>query len=109
MQSLIEEVEHAWCQDLVKTKKEILNFGAPITKIGRRQKFDCRTPEAKIQHAVFKLYEPVLLDLDQQILNKRHFIIPFEKSSSQCDEELINTLGKATFDKFQHRFTNKLA
>jgi hypothetical protein len=119
MQTTVEQAEHAWCQAMLESKREILAFGTSVTKVGHRQKYDCRTPEAKIQQAVFKLYENAFSELDARIASRTSLkrICPmgvasatksFEELCEDRDgtskEYLIGTLGQTTFDKFQHRF-----
>jgi hypothetical protein len=120
MQSTVEQAEHAWCQAILQSKKEILAFGTSLTKVAHRQKYDCRTPEAEVQQAVFKLYENAISEVDARIANRAKLqrICPigvtaaapksFEELCEDRDgtakEYLIGTLGQATFDKFEHRF-----
>jgi hypothetical protein len=121
----IIDAEHAWCKQFLRNKQIKLNAllgldtKTPQLLSIKRQRFDCRTQEAKIQQEVFKMYEPALLELDAKILelSASSRIIPTHVSPSatqptdfqlRCDtgvsEDFINSIGKTTFDKFESRF-----
>ena len=112
--------EHAWCQEFLKKKQQQIDAmtekNVIVQKMTlRRQRFDCRTREAKLQQEVFKIYEPLLLELDAKLSSR---IVPTHVSSEtltqpthfqlRCNREVtqqfIDTIGgKDVFDKLERR------
>lgn len=112
--------EHAWCQEFLKKKQQQLDCltgkNVIVQKMTlRRQRFDCRTREAKIQQEVFKIYEPLLLELDAKLSSRitlRH--VSSETLSQPTDfqlrcnrevtQQFIDVIGgKEVFAKFERR------
>jgi hypothetical protein len=112
--------EHAWCQEFLKKKQQQLdcltgkNVIVPKMTL-RRQRFDCRTREAKLQQEVFKIYEPLLLELDTKLSSRIALTHVSSDTLTQstdfqlrCNREVtqqfIDTIGgKDVFDKLERR------
>jgi hypothetical protein len=112
--------EHAWCQEFLKKKQQQLNSltdkNVIVPKMTlRRKRFDCRTREAKLQQEVFKIYEPLLLELDAKLSSRIALThvsseiltqpTHFQKlCASQVKQQFIDTIGgKDVFDKLERR------
>lgn len=113
-------IEHAWCQEFLKKKQQQLDCltgkNVIVQKMTlRRQRFDCRTREAQIQQDVFKIYEPLLLELDAKLSSRialthvsseiltqpTHFQM---LCAGQVNQQFIDTIGgKDVFDKLERR------
>jgi len=112
--------EHAWCQEFLKNKQQQIdamtekNVIVPKMTL-RRQRFDCRTREAKIQQEVFKIYEPLLLELDAKLSSRIALTHVSSDTLTQptdfqlrCNREVTQQFidvigGKEVFDKFERR------
>ena len=112
--------EHAWCQEFLKKKQQQLDSltdkNVTVQKMTlRRKRFDCRTREAQIQQDVFKIYEPLLLELDAKLSSRialthvsseiltqpTHFQM---LCAGQVNQQFIDTIGgKDVFDKLERR------
>lgn len=105
--------EHAWCQELVRNKElkiaALLNFETFIpSKTIKRQRFDCRTGEAKQQRDILKLYEPCLLKLDAKIeeITKTRFAAMCNRQASQHFIDFVG--GNDIYEKFERRLSTPL-
>jgi hypothetical protein len=116
----IINAEHAWCQEFLKKKQQQLDClsgqNVIVQKMTlRRPRFDCRTREAKLQQEVFKIYEPLLLELDTKLSSRialrhvssetlsqpTHFQL---RCNSEVTQQFIDVIGgKEVFDKFERR------
>ena len=112
--------EHAWCQELLKNKQQqidaLMGKNVAVQKMSiRRQRFDCRTEEAKVQREVFKLYEPSFLELDTKLssrivlthVSSETLTQPTEFQvlcASEVKQQFIDTIGgKQVFDRLERR------
>ena len=113
--------EHAWCQEFLKKKQQHLDCltgkNVIVQKMTlRRQRFDCRTREAQIQQDVFKIYEPMLLELDAK-LSSRIALTNVSSSlttqptdfqlrcNSEVNQQFIETVGgRNAFENLERRF-----
>lgn len=104
------ELEHAWCQELILNKelkiRSLIEFESFFpTMRCKRQRFDCRTHEAKLQRDILKIYEPRLLELDAKIeeITKSRFA---SLCNRQVSEHFIDFVGKDLYEKFERRISN---
>jgi hypothetical protein len=111
MSSFDANIEHAWCQQLLQNKERkisaLLNYETfvPLTTI-KRQRFDCRTGEAKQQRDILKLYERRLLELDARIeeITKTRFASICNRQASQHFIDFVG--GNDVYEKFERRLSS---
>lgn len=104
--------EHAWCQELVQNKERkifaLLNYEPFVPSMSvKRQRFDCRTGEAKLQRDVLKLYENRLLELDARIeeITKTRFASMCNRQASQHFIDFVG--GNDIYEKFERRLSTQ--
>lgn len=106
------DAEHAWCQELVRNKElkisALLNFETFVPSMSvKRQRFDCRTGEAKQQRNILKLYESRLLELDAKIeeITKTRFAAMCNRQASQHFIDFVG--GNDLYKKFERRLSTQ--
>jgi hypothetical protein len=104
--------EHAWCQQLIQNKERkifaLLNYETFVPSMSvKRQRFDCRTAEAKLQRDVLKLYENRLLELDARIeeITKTRFASMCNRQASQHFIDFVG--GNDIYEKFERRLSTQ--